>query len=412
MEHHAHRIVRVICATLVALLLGSALAAPADASVRDRVRPTFFGVDLTIGIGGPDAWPEIAPGAVRVGLAWTDIERERGDFQWALTDAKVAQAEENGAKPLIVFQNTPRFHALAGSDGSVASAPRLSAYDRFVRRFVSRYGIRVDYQVWNEPNVPLFYTGTPAHMGRMTRILHNAVRDLAPSATVVAPSFTVRYDTDRAWFRRYWSQRLGSKPVADFVDVANLSAYPLVEDGPEQGIALTQWVRRAVAREGFDGPLWASEINYGANGLDSTPRIPARRQVAFVVQTYVLHANVGADRVYWWQWVPHQTVNTELQDGRGNLTRAGIAYGVVKDWLVGTKPAGCTQGAGLQTCRFRARDGVDRLVVWSRSGERRPVRAPTGAVTRTSSSGVVREIEPGQFFRVGRSPVMIEVTRG
>ncbi|QSR32866.1 hypothetical protein CFI00_20655 [Nocardioides sp. S5] len=408
---------RLIGVVLAGLLATTLSAAPTGAATaQDRARPSkigaeFFGMDISIGSTEAFSWPQFTPGAVRIHLAWNRVERSPGTFDWTETDAKIAIAEAHGAKPLLVIVDTPIFHTSYPAHATNASPPRLHSYGRFVRRLAARYGDRVDYQVWNEPNVPLFYTGTPAHAAKMTKIAGKSVRKFAPGATVVAPSFTVRHDTDRAWFKDYWSQRLGRKRVADFVDAANISAYPFPEKGPEQGLALAQWAQRAVAREGFDGPLWASEINYGANGLAPTPRIPARRQAAFVVQTYVLHAADGAERVYWWRWEGHQTVNTQLQDGEGGLTRAGVAYGVVKGWLLGTKPKGCSWSAGVRTCRFRARGGVDRVVVWSGSGKRRAVRAPVGAVTRTSASGAVREIGPGRFLRVGRAPVMIEVMR-
>lgn len=396
---------------LAVALLASAGGLPA-ASAAERIRPDFFGVDLSISPGM--SWPQFDPGVVRVATAWSSIERTQGSYDWTQLDAKVATAEDNGAKPLLVLEGTPRFHATGAGEPTYASPPRLSAYRSFVRALVSRYRTRVDYQVWNEANVTNFFTGTPAEMARMTAALGRARKRFAPKATIAAPSFPLRGDPQyfKAWFLDYWKQRVGGRPVHRFFDVANLSAYPMPRERPEDGLELARWVQRSVKRLGFRGPVWATEINYGANGLKPTPHIRPGLQAAYVVRTYVLHAAMGADRVYWWRWENHQTVNTQLQDGTGELTRAGVAYGVVRGWLLGTKVKRCTVARnGLYTCVLKARGGVRRVVYWQRAGKVRTVTSPQRAVTRTNAAGKVRPLKPGHRFRVGASPVMVETQR-
>lgn len=396
---------------LAAVLVSSVVALPGAASAADRIGPRFFGVDLSI--SSTAVWPAINPGVVRSSTVWSGIERSPGVYDWSALDAKVTTAEKNNARPLLVIEGTPRFHAIGAGEPTSASPPRLRAYRNFVRALVQRYRARVDYQVWNEANVTNFFTGTPAHMAQMTARLGRAADQFAPKATIAAPSFPLRGDPQyfKAWFKDYWTQRVQGRAVHRFFDVANLSAYPMPRERPEDGLELTRWTRSTVTKLGFSGPVWATEINYGANGLKPTPRIRSGLQAAYVVRTYVLHAAMGADRVYWWRWENHQTVNTQLQDGSGNLTSAGKAYGVGQDWLLRTKPKGCTIARGLYSCVFKARGGVVRHVHWQRAGKQRTIVAPAGATTRTNVKGVARNIKPGSRFRVGASPVMIETVR-
>ena len=312
---------------------------------------------------------------------------------------------------MLVSAGTPRFHGL-GQEPTSASPPDLRAYRSFVRALVSRYGDRVDYQVWNEPNVTIFYTGTAKHVARMTYIMNRAVRTTAPGAAVVAPSFVLRGEGNysRHWFKRYWTREIKGRPVSRLVDVASLSAYPMPEGDPEDGLAITQWARKIVARVGFRGDLWATEINYGANGLAPTALLPMRSQVSNVVRTYVLHAALGADRVFWYSWANDITVNTYLQDGHGTLTPAGTAYGVVQDWLIGMRPTGCSVTRGVTTCGFRGR-GVSREISWTRSGRIRAIRAPQGARKRESPDGRRIRIRARDLLHVGTTPIMVEVRR-
>lgn len=415
------RLHRSARAAVVAVLTAAALAMPASATPFGPgrvegphkvapVRPGFFGLGME---AYRDQWPNLDVGMVRLSSIWAAVERSRGRYDWAILDGRVARSEELGARPLLIVQATPRFYALGPQPATPGSAPDLDGYRTFVEALVARYGDRVDYQVWNEPNVEQFFTGTPAHAAEMTRILARIVRTQAPGASAVAPSFPLRGDNPafRKWFRSYLRQKVGprAQPVTRFFDAASISAYPMPDEDPEDGLAITQYARRVLARHGFHGPLWATEINYGANGGAPTKRIPVRRQVSNVVRTYVLHATLGADRVFWYSWNPDPTVNTQLQDGNGNLTPAGDAYGVVQDWLLGTRPLGCETTEGVSTCGFRVGGGVKRYVSWTRSGRIRPLVAPKGAVSLAYPTGKTRGLKPGRKLHVGVTPVMIEV---
>lgn len=396
---------------LLTVAMVASLAGPASAgSAADRIGPKFFGADLTIGTD--TVWPEFAPGVVRVALGWSGIETSPGKYAWSSVDYKVETAEANGARPLLVLQNTPRFHAVGPYSPTLASPPDLGAYRRFAKALVARYGERVDYQVWNEPSVPIFFTGTTGQMARMTKAMGRAARDLSVAA-VVAPSFPLRIPSNRRWFERYWASRVKGRPVWRFVDASNISAYPLPNGRPERALAITRWAQKVIDSAGFKGPMWISEVNYGANGLAPTRAIPARLQAAYVVRTYVLTAAAPrVDRVYWWRWEPHQTVNTNLQDGKGNLTRAGRSYGVVQGWLLGSRPRSCkVTRQGIYVCEFRMGDGLRRLVYWKASGKARRVAVPSGAVTKTTTSGKTEAVTPGRKLRVSTSPIMVEVQR-
>ncbi len=258
---------------------------------------------------------------------------------------------------------TPRFHALGPGPVTSASPPDLRAYRAFVRALVARYGDRVDYQVWNEPNVTQFYTGNAEHMARMTYILNRAVRTLAPAAVVVAPSFPLRGEGNysRKWFKRYWTREVNGRPISRLVDVASLSAYPMPDEDPEDGLAITQWARRTVTRLGFNGELWATEINYGANGGAPTAPLPMRGQVSNVVRTLCPPLDLGRGPcVLVLVGYPDPTVNTQ-RPGRRRQPHAGRhRLRRDRDWILGTRPTGCSITRGVTTCGFRVEGGVRR----------------------------------------------------
>ena len=122
---------------------------------------------------------------------------------------------------------------------------------------------------------------------------------------------------------------------------------------PEDSIALLRLVKGFLAKDNVPDslPLWNNEINYGLHagataGTPATP-IPAARQVAYLMRTYLLNAAARVKRVYWYAydmgtlpawWAPlGNTLLTDPTDRlAGTLTPAGRAFPRIRSWMAGT----------------------------------------------------------------------------
>jgi hypothetical protein len=163
-------------------------------------------------------------------------------------------------------------------------------------------------------------------------------------------------------------------------------------------------------------PMWDSEINYGlptgARAFTPTPAVPATRQVAFVMRTYLLSAAAGLGRVFWYSYDFHQDfANTFLTSPAGGLTPAGQAFYRIQSWMHGTlvgtptaRPCGKDRH-GTYTCVVRYRRGVGRIY-WN---PRHPVRVTTvrSASSWVSELGVVHRLRHGARLKVGEDPVLV-----
>ncbi|WP_159083711.1 hypothetical protein [Nocardioides terrigena] len=402
---------RVVCRAAVGALAATLMVWLPPSAHAERVKPHLFGIDL-IQLSAPAA-PLVSTPTARLIVNWANVERSPGQLDWSKLDARIDMARQHGSKPLLTLFGTPAFYGV-GESGvpSLLRPPRLSAYRTFVRALAERYGARADYQVFAEMNCPCNYIGTPRHMAKMTRVAALEVRRHAPGAEVVAPHGPIRYSSNRAWFREYWSERVGGKPVAELVDVASLSGFPRARIGPEKGIKLVKWLRRMTSQYGFSGPIWIVEINYDVNGGRATVPISVDQQVANVVKTYVLNASIGTERVYWHYWSPPTpNMNTAMLTPDNQLAAPGRAFGVIQPWLIDTRAAGCTITKGdLYTCLFITKK-AERRVIWSMSGRERRVVVPDRTRRLFSPDGTVRDISSRGRVRVGLVPVMIESRR-
>jgi hypothetical protein len=409
-----------------ATLFGAALvvaaglvpAGSAEAAAPKTITKQFFGVtDHQPAAKGKTGWPKAPVGAIRLwdtGVTWRQLEVRKGIWDWTTLDSIVKVAHEHGARPLLVLGQTPLFHASRPSivgfyGGGAPTMPHLKAWRKYIAKLAQRYGTKVDYQVWNEPNVIGMWRGTPHQMAKLTAAARGVLDDWAPKAKLVAPSFPVRLGQQQSSLSNYFAQSVGGRPVASYIDAVSVNLYPLATAtyGPEASMTLLGTVRGILSRRGVNKPIWNTEINYGLKGDASKPvNISRRREAANVTRTYVLNAAKGVKRVYWYAWDGHGLTNTETTTKNGaKLTKAGFAYKVVSDWLVGSKVTGCSISGGTYTCTATYSGGVKRIY-WNPAGTA-SVRAVASASSVQMMLGDERKLSGGESLSVEYAPILV-----
>ncbi len=72
------------------------------------------------------------------------------------------------------------------NDWSASDDPGINYWGRFVYQAVSRYGDRVQHwEIWNEPDYPYFWSGTPADYAQLLRVGYLATQAACPDCTVL-----------------------------------------------------------------------------------------------------------------------------------------------------------------------------------------------------------------------------------
>ena len=403
--------------------------------IKVRVRPQLFGVHDT----SLAALSRPGVGAIRLwdaGVTWRELEPQPGVYDFARLDEAVERAHANHSEVMLVLAGTPAWAAANPHRASWVDPPRVAAYQSFVRTVMQRYrsfdpdhdghGYRgiADYQVWNEPNIKTYWTGTLPQMAGLVRAAWQVRQRVDKGAQLIAPSMVTRLGYELRGVRRFYSLRVAHKPVWKYVDATTFSLYPVDvlpggrAAGPEDMMTLVRKVRATLHRDHVPAhlPMWDSEINYGlATGAhvgSPTPRIPDGRQVAFVMRTYLLSAAAGVSRVFWYRYdLSDPFANTFLTGPAGTLTPAGQAFFRVQRWMAGTlvgthhqRP--CAQDRhGTYTCVVRYRKGMGRIY-WN---PRHTVRVTTVRSARSweGELGVVHRLKHRTRLAVGGAPVLV-----
>jgi hypothetical protein len=221
---------------------------------------------------------------VRVNFSWAAIEVRRGFYDFAGTDAAVADAAANHLDVLPVLIDAPRF--LNGRGRQIAPPRRPAAIRPFARALARRYGRGGSFwrqhpglprrpirwwEIWNEPNLPLFWGSRP-NPRRYVRLLAAARAGIvavdrkarvlsAPLSPVAAPDLI-------AYVRGMY--RAGARGK---LDAFGLNAYAPKADGVLGVVAL---VHGELRRLDPGMKIWLTEFGW-ATGHHPSPYTTLRR---------------------------------------------------------------------------------------------------------------------------------------
>lgn len=405
-SRHASALGSLIAALALALATVASVA-PAQAQ---PIKPEFWGMH-------DNDWstpPTVSVGSANLttsGTYWPYVETSKGVYDWTRLDDQVAAAESVHAQPMIVLGQSPRFHSSKPhSTDHVDYMPDVAAWKRYVTKVASRYGSRLDYQIWPEPNIVENWKGTPAQMAKLTVVAAKAIQKAAgKKATVVSPAVALRLAGQRAWTVKYFKQKVAGTPVHRYVDVIAIDPFPEQKGTPEDSFQIMRSIKKQLARIGVRKPFWNNEINYGvAGGGSSTKtRYSRAKQQSYVIRTYALSAAAGMQRTYWLGWFHSPELAVHLTDSAGDALAPARSYEVVRSWLNGTDFKGCsTKKGGLWVCTAAKGRAEVRRIYWNPSGSTR-VKTPASTTRVENQTGGVNTINGSRVLRVDFRPVMV-----
>lgn len=204
---------------------------------------------------------DVGAKALRFGLGWDGVEEAPDRLDFHAVDAIIDDARAAGLEPIPYIGFTPAW-AARDPDAPHRSPPRdPSAYARFVEACTARYRGRVrSWELWNEPDLPDWWTGTAAELAAMIREAARAARRADPGAVIVLGGMAKGRSP-------FLEDLLAPGGVAGFVDVVNVHAY-LETWSNERKEALSSRlgdVADLVARRGEGADVWLAEIGYSSH---------------------------------------------------------------------------------------------------------------------------------------------------
>ena len=335
----------------------------------EPIPASFFGMHIHHA-GGATPWPAVPFAQWRLWdayVAWPSLEPQRGHWHFEVLDSYVELAEHNGVGLLLPLGLSPEWASSRPSEksvykpGSAAEPADIEDWRTYVKTVASRYKGRIhEYEIWNEPNLKMFWTGDVGHMIELTRVAYEVIHKIDPGATVVSPSPTTA--SGIAWLREFLTSGGGQ-----YADVIGYHFY-VTPQPPELMVPLINSVRELMREhDASRKPLWDTET-----GWAGPKPFPSRELAgAYLVRAHLLAWSSGVLRLYWYAWDNHAWVTLETTE-RDNctLTPAGHAYEVMHGWLVGARLEECREEVThTWTCRLKRGD-TTQWIVWNPDGAR------------------------------------------
>ena len=267
---------------------------------------TFLGLVAEDAFGKPgeyrrqnlDRLRSTGAGIVRQTFDWARIERAPGRYELSFYDGYVAALARRRLQLLPILFNPPPFRSSAPADPRRGTYPprRPADMGEFGALLTRRYGpggsfwrehpdlprlpVR-SWQVWNEPNLPVYWPSGPDAGEYMTllRATGRGIRRVDPAAEIVTAGLP--------------DSRLGV-PLRDYVGAmyaaGGAGAFDALAVNPygleAEGVLDTVRTVQAIASANGDNPaVWVTELGWATGGPPSAFKVSERRQAALLEET-------------------------------------------------------------------------------------------------------------------------------
>jgi polysaccharide biosynthesis protein PslG len=289
----------------------------------------------------------------RIEIKWSAVDRCNGTYDWSIYDDDVRAARKRGLKTVATLAYSPRcWRPPAESDKwGPDTVRRRAAFAAFAAATARRYRGRVSaYELWNEPNVEIFWRPAPNVADYVALVTHAYARIKAvdraavvlAGATAPAPDSSHRIDEVTFVQRAYehgisgsfdaWSHHPYSAPFRPSMKHPQNAWFQMCCGAPS--IRSTMDANGDAAKQ-----IWGTE--YGAE----SKLVGERKQGAHIREAYAVW------RSYPWAGV---LFTYTLRDGTGF---AGDTFGLLRaDWR--RKPAFSAFAKAATGPRFNSFGGL------------------------------------------------------
>ena len=405
----------------------------------DAIPPSFFAMTTVDGADYPKlqfgtmAHPEIG--------AWAWIEKTKGTYDFSLFDRYVSEAAAHG---LVDGTNTVSLAITLGFTPSWAAAdPKSCAMHRgtmyctsgpadiqdwsnFVTAVLKHYnGVSMphvrDYEMWNEMNVKLFWTGTQADMLSLAKaaypIVHSDPHSILLTPSVVGPACATAMTS---YLEAGGAQYADGGAFHGYIIEQNSKQYPMPDDATPgckgsigcSGPLVTKvnTMRQVFDQHGLAGkPMFDTEGSWGS-GTVTDPDT----QTAWLARWYLLqaglHSSDNLQSAAWFTWGDPSTFHWgTIETDSEAPTQAGIAYNQVYNWLVGatmSKPCSSTSD-GTWTCALTRQGGYNAVAIWNNQDSKNYTSATSYADYRDLAGNTVK-LTKGAAIPIGAKPILLE----
>lgn len=397
------------------------------------IQANFFGMATSSINDRPDGfygWPTVPFGGCRLWAAHgTDVYQQR-TYSWAGLDRAVDFCLSQGKEIMYTFGSVPNWMngaaATCGNAFCQSGKAPLNNQDwfDFVTALVQRYKGKIKYyELWNEPNIyPNGWAGTVPQLMILVKREYKIIKQIDPDALTISPS-TGSTNGDISYFTDLLKN--GAGDYADFIGfhgytTAHYKATTATRS-PEAIVADLNSMHAAMDTYGVGSKQLVDAESSWNMCMDKTTGFCGNEdlQAAFVAVRHIIYAMDGVHSYWWYAWDGDNAADTYwgslyhrngINEANPHVTKAGVAYGEVENWLVGATPAssGCSYPSkNTWACPITRPGGYKGLFVWNAAGSGTFI-VPAEMTRMRDLDGGTTIVAPGVSISISYKPVLLE----
>lgn len=354
-------------------------------------------------------------------VAWPNLEPKKGEWHFEVLDKYVSLANQHHVEVLLPLGLSPAWASARPAESSAyspgfAAEPRdIEDWRNYVRTVATRYKGQIRYyEIWNEPNLQRFYSGSVEQMLILAREAYLILKQVDPLIAVVSPSATGA-NSGLSWLEEYL--RRGGKAYADVIGYH----FYVAPKSPEAMVRLIRKVQQIMKKYGVSNkPLWNTEAGWPIANSQSRAdskqvsffknmkALTQDEAVAYVARSFIVSWATGLKRFYWYAWDNTVTGLTEV-DGK-TVKLAAKAYAQTQKWLVGAKMTDCEANSQKTwICQLTRKGGYKAWLVWN-PDRKQTINVPSSWGVRQMRDlfGNKRSLPKFSRVQIGSSPLLLE----
>ncbi|MCI5151184.1 MAG: hypothetical protein D3916_17680, partial [Candidatus Electrothrix sp. MAN1_4] len=113
---------------------------------------------------------------------WEGIEKNKGVFDWRRMDKIISLAKKNGIKPVLVIGYIPKY---LDTNNRTMDTFKKERYIFFLEKVVRRYPYIKFYEIWNEPDIKIFWKYSYNEYINLIKISYDIIKKNNKNAKVI-----------------------------------------------------------------------------------------------------------------------------------------------------------------------------------------------------------------------------------
>lgn len=360
---------------LSVLLLATNLYAETIMPPQTVIPKYFFGLHIHRAADSTP-WPSVAFGTWRLWdtyTAWPWLEPRKGEWRFNKLDKMVGLANEHQVQVVLPIGLTPAWASSRPTErsaygpGFAAEPTNLEDWRNYVRTVVTRYKGKIQYyEIWNEPNYKSMYSGDINKLVALEKTAYEIIHSVDPAARLVSPSVGI---ADNAINWPDWVRKFATAGGYIYCDVIGVHLY-VSPKPPETVLDMLQTFKANLGN--VNKPIWNTEFGWLIENQNTivkpqkvvfTKVLSPDEASSYIARYYIINWASDIERCILYSW-DHREMGLTEADGV-TLKEPAYAYGMIYNWLVGSKMLECIHNVQGMWISVLDRPGNKRaLIVW------------------------------------------------